>query len=29
VGERAAMREAFTASAVYEREFFDAPRRFA
>ncbi|GAB2737564.1 bifunctional hydroxymethylpyrimidine kinase/phosphomethylpyrimidine kinase [Sinomonas soli] len=28
-GERAAMREAFTASAVYEREFFDAPRRFA
>ncbi|MDP9883845.1 hydroxymethylpyrimidine/phosphomethylpyrimidine kinase [Sinomonas atrocyanea] len=29
VTERAAMREAFTASAVYEREFFDAPRRFA
>ncbi|GAB3284941.1 bifunctional hydroxymethylpyrimidine kinase/phosphomethylpyrimidine kinase [Sinomonas notoginsengisoli] len=27
--ERAAMREAFTASAVYEREFFDAPRRYA
>ncbi|GAB4100229.1 bifunctional hydroxymethylpyrimidine kinase/phosphomethylpyrimidine kinase [Sinomonas halotolerans] len=27
--ERAAMREAFGASAVYEREFFDAPRRFA
>lgn len=27
--EREAMREAFAASAVYEREFFDAPRRFA
>ncbi|AMM32996.1 phosphomethylpyrimidine kinase [Sinomonas atrocyanea] len=29
VDERTAMREAFAASAVYEREFFDAPRRFA
>lgn len=28
-GEREAMREAFMASSVYEREFFDAPRRFA
>jgi hydroxymethylpyrimidine/phosphomethylpyrimidine kinase len=28
-GERDAMREAFAASTVYEREFFDAPRRFA
>ncbi|WP_344298296.1 bifunctional hydroxymethylpyrimidine kinase/phosphomethylpyrimidine kinase [Sinomonas flava] len=27
--EREAMRTAFTSSAVYEREFFDAPRRFA
>jgi hydroxymethylpyrimidine/phosphomethylpyrimidine kinase len=29
VAERTAMREAFAASTVYEREFFDAPRRFA
>jgi hydroxymethylpyrimidine/phosphomethylpyrimidine kinase len=28
-GEQEAMREAFMASAVYEREFFDAPRRHA
>lgn len=27
--EREAMREAFMASSVYEREFFDAPRRYA
>lgn len=28
-GERESMREAFMASSVYEREFFDAPRRYA
>ena len=28
-GERRAMHAAFEASAVYEREFFDAPRRHA
>ena len=28
-GERQAMHAAFAASAVYEREFFDAPRRYA